>query len=84
MTVTVTDVNDHTPQCDQNLFSFTAEEANTRRVRLGQVTASDGDSGGSNPVGSGQLSYRLGSTNLRNNITVFSDVSYVKTFLIDV
>lgn len=73
VTVMVTDVNDHTPQCDQNLFAFTAAEANILRVQLGQVTATDGDSVGG--VGSGQLSYRLGSTNLQNNITVTSDVS---------
>ena len=71
VTVSVTDVNDHTPRCSQSLFAFTAAEANILRVDLGDVRATDGDG---SSVGSGQLSYRLGSTNLRNNITVTSSV----------
>ncbi len=77
VTVSVTDVNDNTPQCAQSLFAFTAAEANMLRVELGNVRATDGDDTGSRaPVGSGQLSYRLGSTNLQNNITVTSSVSF--------
>ena len=76
VTVMVADVNDHVPQCGQSLFSFTAAEANQLPVALGTVTATDGDNiGEETPVGSGQLSYRLGSTNLKNNITVTSAVS---------
>ena len=71
VTVSVTDVNDHTPQCVQSVFAFTAAEANILRVELGSVSATDGDG---LRVGSGQLFYRLGSTNLQNNITVTSSV----------
>ena len=73
----VTDVNDHTPQCVQTLFSFDAAEANLLRVELGSVMATDGDG---SDVASGQLSYRLGSTNLRNNITVSSSVRLHASF----
>ena len=45
MTITVTDVNDISPQCPDVSTSFTVAEANSLEVRIGQITATDGDSG---------------------------------------
>lgn len=76
VTITVLDVNDNTPQCDQALFSFATDEANRLRIELGSVTATDGDAvAGLAPVGSGELMYSIASTNLPNVITVSSRVS---------
>ena len=45
MTITVTDVNDISPQCPNVPTTFTIAEANSLEVRIGQITATDGDSG---------------------------------------
>ena len=45
VTVIVTDVNDISPQCPNSPTVFTVTEANTLEVRIGQITATDGDSG---------------------------------------
>lgn len=58
------DVNDHTPQCAESLFTFSAEEANELQIELGTVTATDGDV--QSPVGSGELRYQLVSSNLQS------------------
>lgn len=45
VTITVTDVNDISPQCPNSPTIFTVAEANALEVRVGQITATDGDSG---------------------------------------
>ena len=45
VTITVMDVNDISPQCPSAPTSFMVAEANTLDVRIGQITATDGDSG---------------------------------------
>ena len=45
LTIIVTDVNDISPQCPNSPTVFMVAEANTLEVRIGQITATDGDSG---------------------------------------
>ena len=58
-------MNDNTPRCDQNLFTFSTAEANILQIELGAVTATDGDDVPDlSPVGSGQILYQLASSTL--------------------
>lgn len=45
VTITVTDVNDLSPQCIMNPFVFTVDEDNVNAVRLGVIETTDGDFG---------------------------------------
>lgn len=45
VTITVTDVNDISPRCPDVPTTFTVAEANSLEVRIGEITATDGDSG---------------------------------------
>lgn len=70
-------MNDHTPRCDESLFTFSTEEANELQIELGTVTATDGDDvPDQSPVGSGELTYQLVSSNLPS-ITITSMVRQI-------
>ena len=74
-------MNDHTPQCAEASFDFSAAEANSLQIELGSVTATDGDSvAGLLPVGSGQLSYRLASSTVDRIFSVSPMVSLALSY----
>lgn len=76
MTITVTDVNDISPQCPNSPITFMVVEANTLEVRIGQIIATDGDSG-TNAV----VNYRIAAGNIGGQFRIATTtVSIKKTY----
>ena len=68
LTVTVTDVNDNSPQCPEDPISFTVAEANSLEVRIGQITTTDDDSG-TNAV----VNYQIAAGDLSGQFRIATD-----------
>lgn len=75
MTITVTDVNDVSPQCPDLPTSFTVAEANTLEVRIGQITATDGDSG-TNAI----VNYRIAAGDISGQFRIATTTVSSMTF----
>ena len=65
VTITVTDVNDISPQCPNVPIAFTVAEANSLEVRIGQITATDGDSGTN-----AQVNYRIAGGDISDQFRI--------------
>lgn len=65
VTVTVTDVNDINPMCPQGQSAFTVAEANDLELRIGQIVATDGDSGPNADV-----NYRIVAGDIRGQFRI--------------
>ena len=76
MTITVTDVNDISPQCPNSPIIFMVTEANTLEVRIGQIIATDGDSG-TNAV----VNYRIAAGNIGGQFRIATTTVSIKKTL---
>ena len=74
LTVTVTDVNDNSPQCPEAPTAFTVAEANSLEVRIGQITATDGDAGTN-----AMVNYRIAAGDLNGQFRIATDTVRMET-----